>query len=125
MPKNSGSVFRQKTDYLKGVAILTVVLNHFLNEYATHSMGGYANGMMSIFFILSGYGVFFSLSRDREHYSLKHMLGAFWKRRILRIFPLFWIYYLLHNGFNINVMPFLGLDFIRPVIPIRIKYSWQ
>jgi len=117
MKKNSGSLSRQTTDYLRGVAISTVVLNHFLNEYATHSMAGYANGMMSIFFILSGYGIFYSLSREIEHYSLKHMLGAFWKRRILRIYPLFWIYYLLQHGFNIHLLPYLGLDFIRPVIP--------
>jgi peptidoglycan/LPS O-acetylase OafA/YrhL len=114
---NSGSVSRKKTDYLRGVAIATVVLNHFLNEYATHFMGGYANGMMSIFFILSGYGIYFSFSREIDNYSLQHVIGAFWKRRILRIYPLFWIYYLLQQGFNIQVMPFLGLDFIRPVIP--------
>jgi peptidoglycan/LPS O-acetylase OafA/YrhL len=117
MTKKSGSVSRQKTDYLRGVAILTVVLNHFLNEYATHSMGGYANGMMSVFFILSGYGIYYSLSREIGNYSLKHMIGAFWKRRILRIYPLFWIYYIVQHGFNIKVLPFLGLDFIRPVIP--------
>ena len=113
----SASASRKRTDYLRGVAISTVVINHFLNEYVTHSMGGYANGMMSLFFILSGYGIYFSLAREIDNYSLQHVIGAFWKRRVLRIYPLFWIYYILHRGFNIKVMPFLGLDFIRPVIP--------
>jgi peptidoglycan/LPS O-acetylase OafA/YrhL len=47
---------------------------------------------------------------------LNQMIVTFWKQRILRIYPLFWIYYFLKYKFQIKVIQFLALDFIRPEI---------
>ena len=117
MTEKSGSSSRQKTDYLKGVAILTVVVNHFVNVYMHDSAGGYANGMISFFFILSGYGLFFSLSRGLQRSSWNQLIVTFWKRRVLRIYPLLWIYLIIEHTFKINLMQLLALDFFRPSIP--------
>jgi peptidoglycan/LPS O-acetylase OafA/YrhL len=80
---------RQKTASLKGLAILAVLVNHYLNAYVSRDYAGYANGIIALFFILSGYGLFFSLAKtpslDRQ--SLTHFYG----RRFLRIYPLFWL----------------------------------
>ena len=117
MTENSVSPSRQKTDYLRGVAILTVVINHFVNVYAYDSAGGYANGMISVFFILSGYGIFFSLSKGLQTYSLSRLIVTYWQRRFLRIYPLLWIYLFFDDKFQLNLMEFLALDFFRPAIP--------
>lgn len=117
MTKNIGSSSRQKTDYIKGVAILTVVINHFANVYVTDSAGGYANGMISVFFILSGYGIFFSLSKGLQTYSLNRLIVTYWQKRFLRIYPLLWIYLFFEHTFQLNLMNLLALDFFRPAIP--------
>lgn len=89
------------TDYLKGVAILTIYINYFINGYVSREFSGYANGFVALFFILSGYGIFISLSHlsDSNH---KNVLYTFFKKRILRIYPIFWIWCIIHgfsNGF--------------------------
>jgi peptidoglycan/LPS O-acetylase OafA/YrhL len=117
MTQEARASSRQVTEYLRGIAILTVVVNHFLNEYVTHSLGGYANGMMSVFFILSGYGIFFSLSRESKKNSLTQLVVTFWRRRMVRIYPLFWIYCLLEYNFRVTLVQLLAWDFMRPAVP--------
>jgi len=117
MTQDTGSSSRQVTEYLRGIAIAAVVVNHFLNEYVTFFAGGYANGMMSIFFILSGYGIFFSLSKGLKKYSLAQLMVTFWGRRMVRIYPLFWIYCLLEYNSQVKLIQLLAWDFFRPARP--------
>lgn len=80
---------RQKTSSLKGLAIMAALVNHYLNAYVTRDYAGYANGIIALFFILSGYGLSFSLANiavpDRQS------LSRFFGRRFLRIYPLYWL----------------------------------
>jgi peptidoglycan/LPS O-acetylase OafA/YrhL len=103
---------REATNYLKAFAILAVCINHFINGYITSSLKGYANGFISIFFILSGYGIYHSLKKQIDK-PLSGFFAFFIKKRLMRIYPLFWIWCFLH-GFPDGILGFLGLDFIHP-----------
>ena len=64
MTQDTRSSSRQVTEYLRGIAIAAFVVNHFLNEYVNFSAGGYANGMMSIFFTFQRIKKIFVSSAD-------------------------------------------------------------
>lgn len=86
------------TDTLKGIAITAVLTNHYLNLNVSGDQSGFANAWIAIFFILSGYGIFYSLYRqfdDRleDIFSLK--IFRFYYQRLIRIFPLLWGAWLL------------------------------
>jgi peptidoglycan/LPS O-acetylase OafA/YrhL len=106
---------REATNYLKAFAILAVCINHFINIYITGSFKGYANGFMSIFFLLSGYGIYHSLEKQMDKPLLDFFL-FFFKKRLMRIYPLFWIWCILH-GFPDGILGFFGLDFLHPKTP--------
>ncbi|NWH03710.1 acyltransferase family protein [Desulfobacter latus] len=104
------------SNYLKGFAIIAVYINHFIVNYTELPLGGYANGFISLFFILSGYGIYLSLEKNfiKEYYF--YFLIRFFKKRLIRIYPLFWIWCGLH-GFSNGYLGFLALDFIYPKSP--------
>lgn len=69
-------------DELKGIAILWVVFFHALLSctgvlYDIQKIG---YGGVDIFFFLTGYGLFFSLSKSQD-------LKGYWKRRMARVLP--------------------------------------
>ncbi|MGK7912178.1 MAG: acyltransferase family protein [Synechococcus sp.] len=103
---------RDATNYLKGFAILAVVANHFTNSYVTDSMGGYANSLISIFFTLSGYGIYHSLIEQVDR-PAREIFVSFMTRRLTRIYPLYWIAYLL-KGSPDGILGFWALDFTDP-----------
>ena len=78
--------------FLRGVAILAVVVNHYLNAYVTDQFANYANGFVSLFFVLSGYGIYQSLSKSGQNTGLSlQSLYSFFVKRFIRIYPLYWI----------------------------------
>lgn len=90
---------RRTTSYLKGLAILLVLVTHYSTVYAPDLYNlliqDYAGFVVSIFFILSGYGIYYSLRRLEDHYggkplSLRLMAVFFWQRAV-RIYPLYWL----------------------------------
>jgi len=94
-----GSDTRDITTYLKGVAIAAVIINHFLNRYVEGSQGGFANAMVSIFFLLSGYGLYYSFEkRFKDGYSLKK-IGRYYLDRGLRIIPIYFMVLLINDQF--------------------------
>lgn len=113
MTENNRLLSRQKTDYLRGIAILTVVVNHLVIVYVAR-VGGYGGGMVSFFFILSGFGIYLSLSNVVQTKSWTQTIVSFWKKRMLRIYPLFWIYCFLKLGTQVTLIQLLALDFIKP-----------
>jgi peptidoglycan/LPS O-acetylase OafA/YrhL len=81
---------RHESDSLKGVAILAILINHFINHFYGAAHMGYANGVVSIFFLLSGYGIWYSLNRQPKRNWFKFVY-----QRIIRIYPLLVIAILL------------------------------
>jgi peptidoglycan/LPS O-acetylase OafA/YrhL len=83
---------RKATETLKGLAIFVVLINHYLNDNFSGNYGGFANITISIFFLLSGYGIYLTLDkRFADNKFSWQALGAFYYDRLIRIFPLFWL----------------------------------
>lgn len=73
---------------LRGIVIVAVLVNHYVDHYVTVYGGGIANVMVTVFFVLSGYGISASLFRRMEsHFSLKSLL-LFYRVRLTKILPL-------------------------------------
>jgi peptidoglycan/LPS O-acetylase OafA/YrhL len=80
------------TNTLKGVAISVVLINHYMNGHYSVNLVGIANAFVSIFFMMSGYGLYHSLNASTNEVSLsRKTLASFYYGRALRIFPLFWL----------------------------------
>lgn len=91
---------RQTTDYLKGLAIVAVLVSHYASFYAfdiyQRWLFEYASEFVAVFFILSGYGLYHSLSRHRQGARLSgRQLLDFYIGRALKIYPLYWASLLL------------------------------
>ena len=77
----------QELDGLRGIAVLAVLAQHYLNWLP---ITGSHNGWLGVdlFFVLSGFlitSILINL-RDKEHY-----FSVFYKRRALRIFPVYFL----------------------------------
>ena len=81
----------QATEWLKGFAILIVIISHLSRTYNDAFFGpGYANGAISIFFVLSGYGAYFSLKRRfASNADTVKTIAIYYTDRVLRIFILY------------------------------------
>ena len=88
-----GELFNTKytTDTLKGIAISAVLINHYLNLNLSGDYSGFAYEWISIFFILSGYGLYHSFERLNFDRLTFRKLRLFYYQRFIRIFPLLWI----------------------------------
>src|ERR1700730_15754520 len=75
-------------DGLRAVAVFLVIIAHF----GFAQVPG-AHGVM-IFFVLSGFLITWLLLKESERYG-KISLAGFYKRRTLRIFPAFYVYWLI------------------------------
>ncbi len=98
------------TDYLKGLAILVVMMNHYYNYFFDMGLAGYANGVISVFFILSGYGIYCSLDKRAAPASPRAV--SFFAKRFLRIYPLYWLFLFiwLVRGQKLNVAKLMAID---------------
>jgi peptidoglycan/LPS O-acetylase OafA/YrhL len=79
------------TNTLKGIAISAVLMNHYLNLNVSRDYVGFGNLWISVFFILSGYGLSRSLDRRFETTIYSKELFLFYYERFIRIFPLLWL----------------------------------
>src|SRR5438067_44204 len=102
-------------DGLRGIAVVLVLAHHFLfraptathAEWALHWLVSGAWVGVDLFFVLSGFLITRILLRAKRETAGPRFFTAFYGRRILRIFPL---YYLL-LAIVLVVMPALSSDF--------------
>jgi len=91
------------TDSLKGFAICAVLINHYLLHNIKGNFSGFASLFVSIFFIVSGYGIYCSLKRsgflDKPRFN---KLLTFYFNRLIRIYPLFLTAYLMQSLFFVG-----------------------
>lgn len=95
---------RQTSTSLKGIAILFIVFGHFFTiclDQQTFNLGAFWQGVI-LFLFIAGYGLYqkYQLSTDRQ---------AFWKNRILKLYPSLWITLIL----------FIALDYFL----LNVKHS--
>jgi len=80
------------TLWLKGIVIFTIVADHYLSGFVIGASLGIGYHLVSIFFLLSGFGLYFSLEKlFSKTSSIIRKLLAFFSKRWLRIFPLFYV----------------------------------
>lgn len=116
------SINKEITSYLRGIAIAAVMTNHFLNYYVTEMLGGYANGIISLFFILSGTGIFYSLEKNNG-INFSASLVFFYKR-FIRIFPLYWLALLLASAAYGKFCPLNDFFLIPPLLYFNQLYKF-
>ncbi len=82
---------RNTTAALRGIAILIVLLSHFLTNFVvSHDRFGHAgNAAVALFFIASGYGNAWSLKK--RHAGGNFSLREFYRDRFFRLYPLYWL----------------------------------
>lgn len=93
---------RATTEYLRGVVILIVMVGHYLltyhNDFYNQYFFEYASMVLAVFFVLSGYGIFFSLERRFSGKdSLKSVLAQFYFDRASRIYFTYWLALIVYN----------------------------
>ncbi|MBN1457411.1 MAG: acyltransferase [Sedimentisphaerales bacterium] len=88
----SSTSTRNFVAYLKGLALTVVIANHYINLCYPGKYIFYARLTISIFFVLSGYGIYHSLSNTYKNGTniLLNTLKFYYKRAV-RILPLYWI----------------------------------
>ncbi len=88
---------RAATDTLKGLAILVVIVNHYLKVHVTDTVGGIAYSFLAVFFLVSGYGIYYSLTRRDISAGEPGKLLRFWADRVLRLLPLYYLAILVRD----------------------------
>lgn len=106
------------SDALKGMAIVIVMVNHYINIYLSNFFAGHANGVIALFFILSGYGMFIVFERNAELNA--SVITGILVQRFIRIFPLFWISMFVLQMLNLKIL--FWIDYIVPNYKIFIVY---
>lgn len=76
-------------DGMRGIGALMIILYHFPGKYFTISHGW---EFMQMFFVMSGYLITLVLLEDKEKYNFKNFSIYFYVKRILRLFPLYFLY---------------------------------
>lgn len=105
---------KEKSSYLKGLAIIVVLINHYVNRYISNEYEGYANGIISIFFILSGYGLYFSMNKYNELNI--NTIKLFFHKRFIRIYPLYLLSLVsisIIESKRYSIYNYLAIPFIR------------
>lgn len=105
-------------DSLKGIAIVAVIVNHYVNIYLSKAFVGYANGAIAVFFVFSGYGNFYSLEKyNKIDFSA---VVNFWTKRAVRIYPLFWLSMLITGIIHRDI--YSVSDYLLPNFRVQIIY---
>jgi peptidoglycan/LPS O-acetylase OafA/YrhL len=78
-------------DFLRGVAVLAVFIEHVGETISPQGFGSFATGVfdfgkfgLSLFFIISGFIIPYSLEK-------KNSIRLFWINRFFRLYPIYWI----------------------------------
>jgi peptidoglycan/LPS O-acetylase OafA/YrhL len=112
---------RHTTSVLKGIAITFVVLHHFVRRFEPEFFHFLGNHFVSIFFVVSGIGISYSLTKLSYINSGLRRAASYFKTRCRRIYPMYWLMLLLvllKDGWVLPLedflLQFLLLDFNNP-----------
>ena len=105
--------YMPQLDALRAFAVASVAYSHWIPE-KYHFGLPWGSGGVRLFFVLSGFLITGILLRCREHGDLLFAARAFYARRFLRIFPLF--YAVLLIAVILNIRP------VRATLPWHMSY---
>ena len=103
---------RLTTETLRGIAITAVLINHLISLYSQEDFDGFASLFVAVFFLLSGYGLSFSLERYLVISPGVGLLRYFYER-LIRIYPLYWLALLVQTlltGQHYTLLNYLGIQ---------------
>ncbi len=110
---------RDLTFYLKGLSIAMVILHHYILLFLPGHFHFFGNHFVALFFILSGYGIYYSLQNDSlKNVRLLPFLRKFYWKRAIRIYPLYWLWFFLDQMYDKN--SHISLDSLFDIFLIRI-----
>lgn len=90
-------------DIMKGIAMIMVILVHYNQSFQNNiELFKFCQMGCQIFFVISGLGVAFSLSKRLDQHNLKSDLISYYKSRITRIAPAY--YFMMVVIFLINTV---------------------
>lgn len=128
IPQDGGADTRATTSYLKGVAILTVIIGHYALSYQSAFYERFLTEysmVLALFFVLSGFGIVQSL--ERRHAAAppgRRILPGFYFDRAFRIYIPYWLMLATVTLFPIS---FFLRQFDLEVLAIYLgapKVSW-
>ena len=103
------------TNLLKGIAAILIVISHIGNKYGIRYFTPLGGIGVSVFLMLSGYGLLLSYK--------KKGLNNFLARRFSGILIPYWIVVIIYSFINIDI--FNIYDFIMQILLIKtIPYTW-
>jgi exopolysaccharide production protein ExoZ len=120
---------------LRAIAVSLVAWLHagqMLGNWRVKELPHFAAFGIDIFFVISGFIMSSVLLRTRQVPGIRATWG-FLKRRLIRIFPIYWVFALLgsarllhgHGFFLRNYLPsFLLLPGLYPRYPLVVAFSW-
>lgn len=115
---------RGRTDALKSVAILLVMLGHYAQYLATDHYDdwfrGYAYGIVALFFVLAGYGASCSLDKRFSASVDTKAVGRYYLDRALRIYPLYWLALVMTAGYYTEYDIVYQLDWYTAAIYLAL-----
>lgn len=88
---------RGATNTLRGLAIAVVMINHYVLNHVSASVGGIAYTFLAVFFLVSGWGVQISMQRRGMSSDLRGTIFRFWGDRLLRLLPLYYLAIILRD----------------------------
>ena len=98
---------RDTVDYIKGLGLVIITWHHLIYNNLPGYFPLLGNQFVSFYFIVSGYGIYYSLE-NTLHGTLGRDVLAFYTRRCIRIFPMYWLWFAF--GYPFGHRPVL-LDF--------------
>ena len=108
----SDEKYWKSINYLRGLAIISVLYYHFIGHN-----GAYANTIISIFFVVSGYGLYYSLEKRFNEGVSFGKIFEFYVARFFRIYILLFVGLFIYSHYyneTYNWLAFSGLYITGP-----------
>jgi exopolysaccharide production protein ExoZ len=133
LPSKMGQI--EGIQILRAVSVVLVAWLHAgqqLGDWRVAELPHFGAFGIDIFFVISGFIISLVLLRSKQDPGARASWG-FLKRRLIRIFPIYWIFALLrsarllhgHGFFSKNYFPsFLLLPGLFPRYPLVVGFSW-
>lgn len=128
---------RNTTDYVRGAAILIIIFSHFTSIdhgifFVRHSTLGMLVSVVSVFFVLSGFGIYHSLVRDFSNKGISFQSVAsyfFW--RLIKLYPMYWFALAVYHWYNplnypihVSFNQTLSTVFLVPIAHNAPNFLW-